>query len=156
MLQMSWILYRKTYLSDRHHQLMLNTRNMTMLQYIYITILLAADKVYSLLVHQVASPNLYQVCMHKHKYAVWFLVSTFMFISYIQRRRFCFYGLWFEHFYTIQVYDIHFQSFLYTIYRHVHNVAFTFEASKEFIGIHISCLQLQLSMLCNDMVFRRS
>ena len=67
-----------------------------------------------------------------------------------------FYGLWFEHFYTIQVYDIHFLSFLYTIYRHVHNVAFTFEASKEFIGIHISCLQLQLSMLCNEMVFRRS
>ena len=62
----------------------------------------------------------------------------------------------FEHIYTIQVHNIHFLSFLYTIYRHVHNVAFTFEASKEFIGIHISCLQLQLGMLCNEMVFRRS
>ena len=46
--------------------------------------------------------------------------------------------------------------YLYTIYSHVHNVAFTFKVSKVFIGIHISCLQLQLSMLCNEMVFRRS
>ena len=88
-------------------------------------------------------------------YDTWFCPVLFH-VHIIERRRFSFYGLCFEHFYTIQVYDIHFLSFLYTIYRHVHNVAFTFEASKEFIGIHISCLQLQLSMLCNEMVFRRS
>ena len=49
-----------------------------------------------------------------------------------------------------------FLEFMYTIYSHVHNVAFTFQVSKVFNGIHISCLQLQLSLLCNEMVFMRS
>ena len=47
------------------------------------------------------------------------------------------------------------------IYSHVHIVAFTFQVLKVFIGIPMSCLQLQPSMLitqlsCNEMVFMRS
>ena len=46
--------------------------------------------------------------------------------------------------------------FFYMIYSHVHIVAFTFQVLKVFIGIPMSCLQLQPSMLCNEMVFMRS